>query len=84
MKETLNWHIVVIRVVGELLFLYGLLAWAYGILVQVTHPEWSTDQLSHLTPWIRVDTFAIASFIIGAIGFFIWRITKELTDPAQK
>jgi hypothetical protein len=84
MKETLNWHIVVIQVVGELLFLYGFLGWVYGVLIQLTHPEWLPIQLSHLTPWIRVDTFTIISFIIGAIGFFIWRSFRELANSDQK
>ena len=84
MKETHNWQIVFIQVVGELLFLYGFLGWGYGVLIQLTHPEWLPIQLSHLTPWIRVDTFTIISFIIGAIGFFIWRLIKELTNSAKK
>ena len=67
----------VVKVVGELLFLYGLLGWAYGVLVQLTNPRWLPLGLSHVTAWIRVDTFAIVSFIISAIGFFIWRLTKE-------
>ena len=80
MKENIKWQIVVIKVVGELLFVYGFLGWVYGVLIQLTHPEWLTIQLSHLTPWIRVDVFTIISFIIGAIGFFIWRLIRELTN----
>lgn len=84
MKEILDGRIVVIQVVGELLFLYGFLGWVYGVLVQLTHPEWLPIQLSHLTPWLRVDIFTIVSFIIGAIGFFIWRLIRELANSAQK
>ena len=32
--------LVAVRVLGELLFLYGLLGWVYGVLVQLTHPYW--------------------------------------------
>ena len=68
---------LIIKVVGEFLFLFGLLAWVYGVLIQLIHPEWLTLGLSHLIPWIRVDTFTIISFIIAAIGFLTWRLTKE-------
>jgi hypothetical protein len=68
------------RVAGEALFLYGLLGWIYGVLIQITHPEFLGTGLSHLIPWIRVDTFAISSFIISIIGFFIWRLTKETAN----
>lgn len=72
----------VIRVVGELLFLYGLLGWAYGVLMQFTHPEWLPGPLSHLTPELRLDTFTILCFIVSAVGFFMWRLTKGLTTSA--
>jgi hypothetical protein len=78
MKKSLLLSIIIIKGVGELLFLYGLLGWVYGILVQLIHPEWLPLGLSHLTLWIRVDTFTIISFIISAIGFFMWRLTREL------
>ena len=78
MKKPLLWSIIIIKDFGELLFVYGLLAWVYGILVQLIHPEWLSVGLSHLTPWIRVDTFAIIGFILSAVGFFIWRLTREL------
>jgi hypothetical protein len=68
-----------IRAIGEALFLYGLLGWIYGVLVQLLHPYWMSLPLSHLTLWIRVDTFTILSFILSALGFLTWRITKELT-----
>ena len=69
---------IVAKVLGELLFLFGLFGWVYGVLVQLVHPEWLTLQLSHLITWIRVDTFTIICFIISAVGFFIWRLTREL------
>jgi hypothetical protein len=78
MKKTLLLSIIVLKGFGELLFVYGLLSWVYGILVQLIYPEWLPLGLSHLTPWIRVDTFAITSFILSAAGFLIWRLTREL------
>jgi hypothetical protein len=69
---------VIIKVVGEMLFLYGLLGWTYGVLVQLLHPYWMSLPLSHLTVWIRIDTFTILSFILSAVGFLAWRISREL------
>ena len=81
MNRTAHASIAILKVIGEMLFLYGLLGWTYGILAQLIHPHWAPLQLSHLTPWIRMDTFTIASFILSAIGFLTWRITSELTKP---
>lgn len=71
--------LIVLKVSGEFLFLFGLLGWVYGVLIQLFHPEWLPLTLSHLIYWIRVDTFAILSFVIAAMGFLIWRLTKELS-----
>jgi hypothetical protein len=79
MKSRQEVFIAAVRVVGEALFLYGLLGWTYVVLIQVTHNSWLSLGLSHLTTWIRVDTFAILSFIISIVGFFMWRLTKELS-----
>lgn len=65
------------RVFGEALFLYGLLGWGYGVLIQLRYPEFLSTGLSHLTPWIRVDTFTVLSFILSILGFFLWRIAEE-------
>lgn len=76
--------IIFAGVIGKLLFLYGLLGWTYGVLVQLTHPYWLTLGLTHLAPWIRVDTFTVISFIVSGVGFFMWMLTRELTSPAQE
>jgi hypothetical protein len=67
-----------VKVAAQTLFLYGTLAWLYGIIIQVTHPEWLPLPLSHLTLWIRLDTFTILSFIVSAFGFVVWRLIVEL------
>jgi hypothetical protein len=77
MNKFMMLSLVVVKGVGELFFVFGFLGWMYGVLVQLIHPEWLTIQLSHLAPWIRVDTFTIVCFIVSAIGFFVWRITRE-------
>jgi hypothetical protein len=65
-----------LKVFGEALFFYGLLGWIYGVLIQLFHPRFLTTMLSHLVPWIRVDTFSVLSFPASIIGFFIWRLSK--------
>jgi hypothetical protein len=71
----------VLRVIGEALFLYGLIGWIYGVLVQLTHPRWLPLALSHLITWIRIDTFTVLSFILSIIGFFMWRLTRDTVRP---
>jgi hypothetical protein len=75
--------IVTVKVFGEVLFLFGLLAWLYGVAIQITHPEWLPISLSHLVPWLRTDTFTIIMFIVSAVGFFVWRIIAELTKEKR-
>ena len=65
-----------IRVTGEALFLYGLLGWIYGVLIQLFQEPVLKMGLSHLIPWIRVDSFAIISFTASIVGFFLWRLSK--------
>ena len=70
--------ILVVKVVGEVLFLYGLLAWLDGVVIQFVDPMWLPLPVSHLLPWLRTDTFTILSFFVSAFGFFIWRLAVEL------
>jgi len=77
-------ELIVLKVAGEFLFLFGLLGWVYGVLIQLIHPEYLSKSLSHLIPWVRVDTFTIISFVVAAIGFLIWRLASELLNSKQK
>jgi hypothetical protein len=79
MKTNPNIIPAIIKIIGQTLFLYGLLGWIYGVLVQLIDPDLLASPLSHLVAWIRVDTFTILSFILSALGFLIWRLTLELT-----
>jgi len=65
-----------ISVISQTAALYGFLGWFYVILIAVFVPQALPLPLSHLTLWIRTDTFGILSFIISAIGFFIWRLIE--------
>ena len=69
--------LVIIKVVGQMLFFFGLLAWLDGVVIQFTHPEWLPERVSHLLN-VRTDTFTIAMFFVSALGFFLWRLTAEL------
>jgi len=66
--------IAIFGALGEVIFFFGLLGWFYGVIIQLTNPQWLTIQISHLTPWLRIDVFAIYSFFSSAFGFFLWRL----------
>jgi hypothetical protein len=83
MKSAFDRKILVVKVAGELLFLYGLLAWLDGIVIQFTNPMWLAMPVSHLFLWLRTDTFTILSFIASALGFFMWRLAVELIKSEQ-
>jgi len=59
------------------IFVFSLLAGIYIILVSFFRTETLTIQLSHLTPWIREDTFGILSWIISFFSFLIWNLIRE-------
>jgi hypothetical protein len=73
----------VVKVLGQMLFLYGLLAWLDGVGIQFVNPMWLAMPVSHLFLWLRTDTFTILMFIASAIGFFMWRLAVELIKAEQ-
>jgi hypothetical protein len=74
----MTYRLKFLKILGQTAFLFGVLSWFYGFIIQVTHPEFLTEPLSHLTLWLRVDTFTIVSFLVAILGFFVWRILNEL------
>jgi hypothetical protein len=58
-------------------FVFGLAGWLYIVTAAIAHPETLSMQLSHLTPWIREDTFGFLSFLVSGICFFIWNLVRE-------
>jgi len=84
MKTSLERTIIIVKVIGQVLFLYGLLAWLDGVVIQFTNPMWLAMPVSHLLLWLRTDTFTILSFIASAFGFIIWRLAVELTKPQKE
>jgi hypothetical protein len=75
--------LMLLKVIAQTAFLFGLLSWFYGVLIQLVHPEFLPTSLSHLIPWLRVDTFTILAFLVAVLGFVVWRLIKE-TAPATK
>ena len=68
------------RIIGQTLFVFGLLAWVYVVIIQVTHPQWLPGPLTHykIPPldW-HVDDIGILSFAIAVFGFLIWRLDNS-------
>lgn len=84
MKTAFERTLIVVKIFGQVLFLYGLLAWLDGAVIQFTNPQWLPLPVSHLFLWIRTDTFTILSFIASAIGFFVWRLCVEVKKAEQE
>lgn len=83
MNAASNGRMIVIKVLGQVLFLYGLLAWLDGVVIQFTNANWLPQPVSHLLD-IRTDTFTIIMFFVSAFGFFLWRVTAELAKPNKQ
>jgi hypothetical protein len=83
MKSSFSRLMVVIKVIGEMLFFFGFLAWLDGAVVQITHPEWLPLPISHLLLNVRTDNFTIAMFFVSDFGFFLWRVIAELTKTER-
>ena len=83
MNAASNRRLLVVKVLGQALFIYGLLAWLDGVVVQFTNPEWLPQPVSHLLN-VRTDTFTIFMFLVSALGFIVWRLTAELTKPSKQ
>ena len=58
-------------------FVFSLLGGLYVILVSFFRVETLTIQLSHLTPWIREDTFGIISWAVSFISFLVWNLVRK-------
>ncbi len=67
----------IIKTTGKMMCIYGGLTWLYVMVINFTYPEWLAMPFSHLTLWIRTDTVGMIAFVISAVGFWIWEVTKE-------
>lgn len=69
--------IKIVKAASLTLFVFGFAGWFYVVGNAWFHPETLSKQFTHLTPWMREDTFAYISFIISFISFFIWNLIRE-------
>jgi len=78
---------VFLSALGMIVFIFGILLWAYSILIQVTHPEWLPSTLTHhdFPPlnW-RVDDMGIFGFAIAPFGLFAWILSSLLSKPSRR
>jgi hypothetical protein len=58
-------------------WLYGLAGWIYVAAAALLQPQSLPWQLTHLTPWIREDTFGIVCFVASAISFFCLGVIRS-------
>ncbi len=66
----------IIRTLALTVCIYSFLGWIYIAANAVVHPETLPLPLSHMTLWIREDTFGFICFIFSFLSFFVWRLTK--------
>jgi hypothetical protein len=66
----------VARALSLTLFVFGLLGWLYIVGNAWIHPETLPLPLTHLTPWIREDTFGIICFAVSFVSFFVYRLSQ--------
>jgi hypothetical protein len=62
-------------------WLYGLMGGVYICVNAWVHPQTLPLQLTHLTPWIREDTFGMVCFTCSALAFFGLEMVKK---PGRK
>jgi hypothetical protein len=71
----------VLRAVALTAFVFGLLVWAYVIVIQITHPEWVAAPFSHVNVfpfnW-RLDEVGMVAFAVAAVGFFVWQMELNM------
>ena len=67
----------IIERIALTIFVFSLLGGIYIILVSFFRAETLTIQLSHLTPWIREDTFGILSWITSFFSFLIYSYRRS-------
>jgi hypothetical protein len=57
-------------------FVFGLLGWLYVVGNAWIHQETLAMPLTHLTPWIREDTFGIICFGVSFVSLFVWKMSE--------
>jgi hypothetical protein len=57
--------------------IYSALGGLYILMNSWVHPKTLPIQLSHLTPWIREDTFGILCWITSFFSFTAWNVMRK-------
>jgi hypothetical protein len=68
------------KLIERVLFAIALFSFFGGVYIcgnALFHPETLSIQLTHLTPWIREDTFGILCWLTSFISFTIWNIIRK-------
>jgi hypothetical protein len=65
---------------SQTVFVFSLLVWIYVVAVQITHPEWLSNPMTHYHVFplnVKVEDAGIISFATAALGFLLWRSERE-------
>jgi hypothetical protein len=78
---------VFLDALGLTIFVFGILLWSYSVAIQITHPEWLRDTLTHHTipplNW-RVDDLGIIGFGVAPLGFLIWILSHTYVSTWRR
>ncbi len=58
--------------------LFGLLTWLYVVVLQMAHPEWLSEPLTHIDVFpfnLRVDLTGMGAFVVSVLAFFFPQLT---------
>lgn len=65
------------------IWLYSLGGGLYICVNAWVHPESLEWQVTHLTPWLREDTFGIICFAASASAFFLLQLVKTSNQSSK-
>jgi hypothetical protein len=69
----------IIQSLVKTLWIYSTAGGLYICVNAWVHPESLAWQLTHLTPWIREDTFGMMCFAVSALTYFLLQIWGKPT-----
>jgi hypothetical protein len=79
--------LVFLEALGLTIFVFSILLWGYSVVIQITHPEWLRDTLTHHTiaplNW-RVDDLGIIGFGVAPVGFLIWILSHTYASTWRR
>jgi hypothetical protein len=67
----------IIRALSLTGFVHGMAGWVYIAGAALVHPQSLSWGLSHITPWIREDTFGFLCFALSIVSLFVYNLTKD-------